>query len=148
MSALRTIPSGWKNFRPLYLGGLCEAEIWIPPAAPWSRTSRPMVGVAAGPTSRASRPVAVTPARTAGTKTGAETRPSCPTTIGPAAQPAAYAAANSTTTAGSSPSPTTPRNPDTLAIRVPLTSAPVPIHGPSLLPSIPKVSSPGLDGQT
>ena len=44
----RTIPPGWKNFRPLYSGGLCEAEIWMPPAAPWSRTRRPIVGVAAG----------------------------------------------------------------------------------------------------
>ena len=24
-------PPRWKNFRPLYCGGLCEAEIWIPP---------------------------------------------------------------------------------------------------------------------
>ena len=148
MSALRTMPSGWKNLRPLYLGGLCEAEIWMPPTAPWSRTSRPRVGVATAPTSRTSRPVAVTPARTAGTKTGAETRPSCPTTIGPEPHPAAYAAANSTIIAGSRPSPTTPRNPDTLTIRVPLTIRPRPeprvrhVSRPS-----PRLENPGLDGQ-
>ena len=85
----RTIPPGWKNLRPLYLGGLCEAEIWTPPAALRSRTSRPSVGVATGPASRASRPVAVTAERTAGRNTGAETRPSWPTTIGPAGCPEA-----------------------------------------------------------
>ena len=42
------MPSGWKNFSPLYWGGLCEAEIWMPPAAPRSRTRRPSVGVADG----------------------------------------------------------------------------------------------------
>ena len=40
---LNTIPARWKNFNPLYLAGLCEAEIWMPPAAssdePASRSS-------------------------------------------------------------------------------------------------------------
>ena len=50
----------------------------MPPAALWSRTSTPMVGVAVGPAMSASRPVAVTAASTAAMNTGAETRPSWP----------------------------------------------------------------------
>ena len=67
---LKTMPARWKNLRPLYLGGLCDAEIWMPPAAPDSRTSTPIVGVAVAPASRTSWPVAVTPASTAAVKTG------------------------------------------------------------------------------
>ena len=77
----------------------------------------------------ASWPVAVTPASTAAEKTAAETRPSWPTTIGPGSHPPAYAAANSTAVAGSSPSPTTPRSPEMLAILVP----PPPIIPPESL---------------
>ena len=88
-SAPSTIPAGWKNFNPLYCGGLCDAEIWIAPANRDSRTSQPIVGVATGPSSRASCPVAVTADSTAAANTGAESRPSCPTTIGPGPHPPA-----------------------------------------------------------
>ena len=74
----RTMPPGWKNFSPLYWDGLCEAEIWMPPAAPRSRTRKPSVGVAAGPAIRDVAAVAITAEATAGAKTGAETLPSWP----------------------------------------------------------------------
>ena len=74
---------GWKNFSPLYWGGLWVAEIWIPPAAFRSRTRIPTVGVEAAPAQRTSCPVAVTPAITAGRKTDDETLASWLTTIGP-----------------------------------------------------------------
>ena len=82
------MPPGWKNLRPLYSGGLCEAEICTPPAAPRSRTRTPTVGVAVAPTVSTSRPVAATPAVTAASKTDDETRPSWLTTIAPGPQPA------------------------------------------------------------
>ena len=91
----------------------------MPPAAPRSRTSQPIVGVAVGPAKSTSWPVAVMLDCTAAEKTADETRPSWPTTIGPGLHPPAYAAANSTATDGSSPSPTTPRRPEMLAILVP-----------------------------
>ena len=69
-AGLSTMPARWKNFSPLYLGGLCEAEIWMPPAAPSSRTSQPIVGVAVGPAKRTSCPVAVMLDSTAAAKTG------------------------------------------------------------------------------
>ena len=65
---LKTMPARWKNLSPLYLGGLCDAEIWMPPAAWSSRTRTPMVGVAVAPVKRTSWPVAVTPASTAAAK--------------------------------------------------------------------------------
>ena len=116
-----TIPADWKNFNPLYCGGLCDAEICTPPAAPRSTTSRPRVGVAAAPATSTSRPVPRIAATTAASNTDAVTRASWPTTIGPTLRVEAYAAANSAATAGSNPSPTIPRMPDTLAIRVPVT---------------------------
>ena len=56
---------------------------------------------------------------TAAAKTADDTRASWPSTIGPGLHPPAYAAANSTATDGSSPSPTTPLRPEMLAILVP-----------------------------
>ena len=98
---------------PLYSGGLWLAEICTPPAARWTRTSTPSVGVAAMPASSTSRLATRRPLVTAPASIGPLARPSRLTMIGPGGKVAAKAVTYRAATSGVRLSPTMPRRPET-----------------------------------
>ncbi len=63
---------------PLYSGGLCEAEMTMPPSQCSSRTSSAMAGVGMMPASSAVPPIDMMPAATADSSMSPDRRVSLP----------------------------------------------------------------------